>query len=166
MVSHGDFISLKLINFSLERRREWRQQEQCTILHFQLICSISRWNDIWVQDEETEAHEVQLWFCVNNWLCALQTQQVIMLVYSTVQEHAALKLLRFNGGYSHRARTQSHTGVCKRQLQTALTTLLSFGAFSSSWLCSEDTCSFTHAAGLSRANMGFELKSNKWKTFA
>lgn len=45
MVSHGDFISLKLINFSLEQRREWRQQEQCTILHFQLICSISRWND-------------------------------------------------------------------------------------------------------------------------
>lgn len=55
MVSHGDFVSLKLINFSLERRREWRQQEQCTILHFQLICSISRW-----MIDETEAHKVQL----------------------------------------------------------------------------------------------------------
>lgn len=40
--------------------------------------------------------------------CALQTQQVIMLVYSTVQEHAALKLLRFNGG-SHTEHGHSHT---------------------------------------------------------
>lgn len=61
-----------------------------------------------MQDEETEAHEVQLWLCVNNGLCALQTQQVIMLVYSTVQEHAALKLLRFNGG-SHTEHGHSHT---------------------------------------------------------